>query len=80
MFNKLAKTDRARVRVKVAVLGRAVEVFDSDAPCCVGDALAPFVDTGGKDLDVRLNGMTTEYDVSLSDGDIISVIPKIRGG
>jgi hypothetical protein len=67
-----------RVRVRLVVLGRGVELVDAESGMSAATLLERVgVDGSGKDI--RVNGLASA-DAALTDGDLVTVIPRIRGG
>lgn len=74
--------------VKVAKMGQRVqELFlpvedrkGNDVDVTVADALRKAGYTVGKTQELRLNGEPSKQDVTLSDGDKITIVPKIGLG
>lgn len=65
--------------VKVARLGTAVQEIALEADKNVGDALA----AAGLEVDneeLRINSRAASESDSLSDGDIVTLVPKVKGG
>ena len=68
----------AIVRVRLVVLGRGVELVEAEPGMTVMAALERAgVEASGKDI--RVNGVAVA-DAPLNDGDLVTVIPRIRGG
>jgi sulfur carrier protein ThiS len=65
--------------VKVAKLGSAVKEVALDEGATVANALRAADMTGG-DFELRLNGNPATGDTRVRTGDIITLIPAIRGG
>jgi sulfur carrier protein ThiS len=67
------------MRVKVVQLGRGVLNSDLEAGATVQDALSsqriPF-----DGMEVRVNSEPTTLDHPLREGDLVTVVPLIRGG
>ena len=65
--------------IKIAKLGTAVKEFFVSNGTTVDTALAlaEFDATG---QDIRVNGVPADLDQTLEDGDIVTLIPAIKGG
>ena len=65
--------------VRVVVLGRSVRRVPFRPGATLGGVLAGAgIDTAGRDLHV--NGRPAGPDTPLADGDLVTVIPRVRGG
>ena len=65
--------------VKIARLGDQVkEVFIEDG-ATVGSVLDEF-DVDAEGWDLRVNGNPSSRETSLEDGDVITLVPPIKGG
>jgi sulfur carrier protein ThiS len=65
--------------IKVAKLGSAVKEVALDTGSNIGAALAAAeVDAGG--FEVRLNGNPATTTTPVRSGDIVTLIPQIKGG
>lgn len=72
-------TDRAGIAVRVVVLGRSVR----RVVCPAGSTLARLLELSGVETagrDVNVNGRPAEPSSTLADGDLVTVIPRVRGG
>jgi sulfur carrier protein ThiS len=70
--------DRA-IEIRVVVLGRAV----LRVPCPEGTSLEALIDAAGVDRagrDIHVNGHARPLDQPVEDGDLVTVIPRVRGG
>jgi putative ubiquitin-RnfH superfamily antitoxin RatB of RatAB toxin-antitoxin module len=65
--------------VKVARLGTAVQELALTDGSKVSDALAA-ADLGVENEDIRINNTTASQDSVLRDGDIVTLVPKVKGG
>jgi hypothetical protein len=64
---------------RVVVLGRSVRRVAFQPGATLGQVLAEAgIDTAGRDLHV--NGRPAGTDTTLADGDLVTVIPRVRGG
>jgi hypothetical protein len=69
------------VKVKVIHLGRGVYDFQGRPPCTVKDALQGLeIKLDAVRMDVRVNSFKAEMDQLVKDGDIITIIPPLKGG
>jgi sulfur carrier protein ThiS len=69
------------IRAKVAILGKKVEeVSSSSEPFTVEQALRTVGGGLPAAADTRLNGKPVLPSTPVEDGDIIAVVPKIKGG
>lgn len=67
------------IRVKVVQLGRGVLACEVDRDSTVADVLsAQNVPVDG--AEVRVNSASTALDQRLEDGDLVTVVPLIKGG
>ena len=68
------------ITVKVARLGTAVVEVALDSGASVEDALAAAsLELDGNE-DMRINENTVSASSSVSDGDIVTLVPKVKGG
>jgi sulfur carrier protein ThiS len=66
------------VAVKVVMMGKTVTTYVGRDPLSLGDLLAE-IGTNGS-TEVRVNGLTVDKTHRLASGDMVLVVPKIRGG
>ena len=72
-------TDEPRIRIRIVELGRAVRVAFEPPGATLSDVLSRNgIDPAGRD--VRVAGRPATGSDVLSDGDLVTVIPRIRGG
>jgi molybdopterin converting factor small subunit len=67
------------IRVRIVQLGKGIFEFGAEPGTTVAAGLA----RAGIDatrMEVRVRGRRTELDVPLEDGDLVTVIPRIKGG
>ena len=69
-----------RVRVRILQLGRGVREHAGPPGLTLGAALGAVGLAGATGLDVRVNGAPAEGDTVLRDGDVVTLIPRIKGG
>lgn len=65
--------------IKVARLGTAVQELALVDGSKVSDALAA-ADLDVENEDIRINNTTASQDSVLRDGDIVTLVPKVKGG
>ncbi len=71
----------SQLNIKIVQLGKQVHNHTGPAPCTVGEALqAAQISVDQLRTDIRLNGETTSLNSSLKNGDIITVLPPVKGG
>ena len=69
------------IKVKVIQLGRGVYDFQGRSPVTVSDALQGLeIKLDPIRMDVRVNSLKAEMGQHLKDGDIITIIPPLKGG
>lgn len=68
------------IHAKVAILGRRVEEFTSTEPATIAAVLRAVNGGVPETADIRLNGKPAAPSAPVEDGDIVAVVPKIRGG
>ncbi len=66
------------VSVKVVMMGKNVTTFVGQDPLSLGKLLQE-VGTNGN-TEVRVNGVAVDKDHRLASGDMVLIVPKIRGG
>ena len=73
--------EETQIRIKIIQLGKQVHHYAGPSPCTVGEALkAAQVGIDQLRTDIRLNGEAAAVDSPLKDGDIITVLPPVKGG
>jgi sulfur carrier protein ThiS len=77
MTTKLLDKERT-VAVKVVMMGKTVTTYLGKDPLSLGELLAE-VGTNGN-TEVRVNGLTVDKSHRLTSGDMVLIVPKIRGG
>ncbi len=77
MSTDLLERERT-VEVKVVMMGKNVTTYVGKEPLSLGELLT---EMGTNDnTEVRVNGVTVDKTHRLATGDMILVVPKIRGG
>lgn len=66
------------VAVKVVMMGKNVSTFVGKDPLSLGELLQE-VGTNGN-TEVRVNGVAVDKGHRLASGDMVLIVPKIRGG
>jgi sulfur carrier protein ThiS len=66
------------VAVKVVMMGKNVTTYHGKDPLSLNDLLATMGTNGT--TEVRVNGATVDRNHRLKSGDMVLVVPKIRGG
>lgn len=66
------------VAVKVVMMGKNVTTFHGKDPLSLDELLAEMGTNGN--TEVRVNGLTVDKSHRLRSGDMVLVVPKIRGG
>ena len=74
----MAATDEMRVRI--LQLGRQVIEYRGQSGQTVALALAAKAVQVGPGVDIRVNGMAADGTTTLRDGDVVTLIPRIKGG
>ncbi len=65
--------------IKIARLGRKTEEFYVDNGTTVSDLIS-MSSFSSRGCQIRVNGVPANSDQVLEDGDIVTLIPMIRGG
>jgi hypothetical protein len=69
------------IKIRIVQLGKQVFNYEGSAPCTIAEALkAAQVTIDHLRTDIRLNGETAAGSTLLANGDIITVLPPIKGG
>ena len=69
------------IKVKVIQLGRGVYEFQGNAPLTLSDALQGLgIKLDLIRMDLRINSLKAEMEQPLKEGDIITIIPPLKGG
>ncbi|MEE9182106.1 MAG: hypothetical protein V3U33_06050 [candidate division NC10 bacterium] len=77
MSTDLLERERT-VEVKVVMMGKNVTTYVGKDPLSLGELLTEMGTNGN--TEVRVNGVTVDKTHRLATGDMILVVPKIRGG
>jgi sulfur carrier protein ThiS len=72
--------DESSVRVRILQLGRRVVEHVGRPDLTVASALQAVGLSAATGMDVRVNGAPTEEHAVLRDGDVVTIIPRIKGG
>jgi molybdopterin converting factor small subunit len=67
------------VTVRIVQLGKRVFNYVADDGSTVGEGLAA-AGIPVEHMEIRVRGVATTLDQALADGDLVTVIPKIKGG
>jgi hypothetical protein len=67
------------IKVKIVQLGKGVLHWDLEDPTPVKDSLVKLGITG-VGMDLHVNGRPPQTGQKLQDGDLITIIPRIKGG
>lgn len=68
------------IRVRILQLGRQVIDHRGQAGQTVAEALAVTDLHIGPGMDLRVNGEPAGGDTPLRDGDVVTIVPRIKGG
>jgi molybdopterin converting factor small subunit len=74
----VAGTDEMRVRI--LQLGRQVIEYRGQVGETVAATLTALALEVGPGVDIRVNGMAAHGATTLHDGDVLTLIPRIKGG
>ncbi len=77
MTTDLLEKERT-VAVKVVMMGKSITTYVGKDPLSL-DELLTEMGTNGK-TEVRVNGLTVDKTHRLASGDMVLIVPKIRGG
>ncbi len=66
------------VAVKVVMMGKNVTTYVGKEPLSLGELLIEMGANGN--TEVRVNGTTVDKTHRLASGDMVLIVPKIRGG
>lgn len=67
------------VTVRIVQLGKRVFDYVADDGSTVGEGLAA-AGIATEHMEVRVRGAAVDLDEELRDGDLVTVIPRIKGG
>ena len=68
------------MKIRVLQLGRKVMDYDGPDGATIGAALEALSVTAGQGMDLRVNSQTATADTTLREGDVVTLIPRIKGG
>ena len=68
------------MRVRILQLGRQVIEYRGHPGATVATALAAVALQVGPGVDIRVNGVAANGTTTLRDGDVVTLIPRIKGG
>jgi sulfur carrier protein ThiS len=77
MTTELLERERT-VAVKVVTMGKSVTTYHGKDPLSLGELLTEMGTNGN--TEVRVNGVTVDKTHRLASGDMVLIVPKIRGG
>jgi sulfur carrier protein ThiS len=77
MTTDLLERERT-VAVKVVMMGKNVTTYHGKDPLSLDELLTEMGTNGN--TEVRVNGVTVDKNHRLTSGDMVLVVPKIRGG
>lgn len=80
MLNEGTGTSDPQIRVRVLQLGRRVLQHTGPVGLTVAAALEAVGLGPAEGLDLRVNGASAEQGTVLQDGDVVTLIPRIKGG
>jgi hypothetical protein len=73
--------EEPQISIKIVQLGKQVHNYEGPAPCTVEEALrGAQVSIDHLRTDIRVNGESAKGSTPLHNGDMITVLPPIRGG
>lgn len=73
-------SDEASVRVRILQLGRRVIDHTGRPGLTVGSTIEAVGITAAEGMDLRVNGAPAEDATPLRNGDVVTIIPRIKGG
>ncbi len=65
--------------LRILKLGQAAHVVNVEPGCNIGDALRT-ANLGSEGYTIALNGLGAGHETSVSDGDVVTLVPKVVGG
>ena len=68
------------MQIKILKLGHAAKEFHNIEPGSTIGTLLGEADFGTAGYSLSLNGLGASVDAEVSDGDIITLVPKVEGG
>ncbi len=73
-------SDERVVRVRVLQLGRSVMSYEGKPGLQVSSALDGVGLVAAPGMDIRVNGTSADGATELRNGDVVTIIPRIKGG
>jgi sulfur carrier protein ThiS len=67
------------IRVRIVQLGKGVFSYDAPPGATLADGLAA-AGVNAEHRDVRVNGHASAPDQALAEGDLVTIVPMIKGG
>lgn len=68
------------MKVRILQLGRKVLDYEAEAGSTLESALAATGVTVGQGMDLRINSQPAKLESVLNQGDVVTIIPRIKGG
>jgi len=68
------------VKVRILQLGRKVIDYEATGGATLGAALEGAGVAAAQGMDLRINSQPATLDTPLNEGDVVTVIPRIKGG
>jgi molybdopterin converting factor small subunit len=68
------------VKVRILQLGRKVMDYEGPEGSSIAAALEALSITAAQGMDLRVNSNTATIDTALREGDVVTIIPRIKGG
>ena len=68
------------MKVRILQLGRKVLDYEGQAGATLEAVLGAFNVTAGQGMDLRINSQPATLDSVLNEGDVVTIIPRIKGG
>jgi len=68
------------VKVRILQLGRMVLDYEGQAGATLEAVLGAVNVTAGQGMDLRINSQPATLDSVLNEGDVVTIIPRIKGG
>jgi sulfur carrier protein ThiS len=67
------------MKIRILKLGQAAHVVDVEPNTNIGEALHT-ANLGSEGYTIALNGLGAGHETSVSDGDVVTLVPKVVGG